>query len=348
MSRPLNEQLLSITRLGRSFTDSVDDAIVNPLHDGADPWVTRLGDTYYYCNATRDGRIEVWRSNSPLTREDPATVWTPPAHGWNSRQVWAPELHHIAGRWYIYYSASDGRNANHRMGVLRATSDDPQGTYEDLGQLYTGDDVTSRTNNRWAIDGTVLQLRGQLYFIWSGWQDDRDVQHLYIAEMSDPATISSSRMQLCANNCHAWEHVGEDRGERGLHEGPAILRRHGRVFLIYSASGSWQHTYKLGMLWMDSDADPMDPASWTKHDQPVFESTDEVFGVGHCSFTTTPDGQDVMLYHAKKSRRDGWDRRVHAQLFDWDEDGLPAFGQPIMPGQPIRPPTRTTPQRRAA
>jgi GH43 family beta-xylosidase len=348
MSRPLDIDLLTITRLSGGRESSSSQELSNPLYDGADPWVVHHGEIHYSCNSRHDGAIEVWRSDCFPHRGESKVVWTPPRGAWNSHQVWAPELHHIHGRWYIYYAASTGRNANHRMGVLGATTEDPQGPYEDLGQLYTGDDIAGRTNNRWAIDGTVLQLRGQLYFIWSGWEAEHDVQHLYIAEMSDPATISSKRVQLCANNCYEWEHVGNSRNERGLHEAPAILRHNGRVFVVYSCSGSWQHTYKLGMIWMDSDADPMDPANWTKHGVPVFESTDEVFGVGHCSFTTTTDGQDVMLYHAKKSRREGWDRRVHAQLFGWDEDGLPDFGTPITPGEPIIPPTRTTPQRRAA
>src|SRR5437762_6615306 len=228
MSRPLDIDLLSITCLGGTGLggrSTAAERLVNPLFDGADPWVVRHGETHYFCNACANGAIEVWRSDDFPNRGERKTVWTPPRHGWNSHQVWAPELHHIHGRWYIYYTASNGRNANHRMGVLGATTDDPQGPYEDLGQLYTGDDIAGRTNNRWAIDGTVLQLRGQLHFIWSGWESDHDVQHLYIAEMSDPATISSNRVQLCPNNCFEWEHVGETRDERGLHEGPASLRR---------------------------------------------------------------------------------------------------------------------------
>ena len=146
------------------------------------------------------------------------------------------------------------------MGVLEAATDDPQGPYVDRGMLYTGDDVATGPHNRWAIDGTVLDLRGQLYFLWSGWADQRDVQHLYIARMSDPCTIASNRVQLCPNDCHPWERVGERHAERGLHEGPQVLVRNGRVFLVYSCSGSWQPTYKLGLLHMDAAADPIDPA----------------------------------------------------------------------------------------
>jgi GH43 family beta-xylosidase len=300
----------------------------NPLYHGADPWVTRHEDSYYLCQAGPDGRIEVWKSDTLTHRGEREVVWTPPKRGWNSAEVWAPELHCVDGRWYIYYAASDGQNHHHRMGVLESTGD-ARGPYIDRGQLYTGDDLPGRTDNRWAIDGTLLHLHGQLYFIWSGWEDERDIQHLYIATLSDPCTVSSNRVRLCDNNTHLWEHVGETRGQRGLNEGPQVLARHGRIFLIYSCSGSWQHTYKLGMLQLDARSNPMDPGNWRKSPRPVFESTPEVFGVGHCCFTTSPDGQeDWILFHSKRDRREGWDRVVRAQRFEWRADGSPVFGRP--------------------
>ena len=235
------------------------------------------------------------------------------------------------------------------MGVLKSVTEDAQGAYEDLGQLYTGDDLANRTNNRWAIDGTVLELNEQLYFVWSGWVDQRDVQHLFIATMSDPATISSNRVKICPNDSYDWELVGESRSQRGLHEGPAFLHRNGRVFLIYSCSGSWQASYKLGMLSMRENANPMDPASWTKHPRPVFNSTDHVFGIGHCSFTTSTDGsEDWIIYHSKNSQKDGWDRSVHAQRFSWTVNGLPLFGAPIAPSEKVVVPAGRPMRKRAA
>ena len=137
-------------------------------------------------------------------------------------------------------------------------------------------------------------------------------------------------MRLCANDTYAWERVGESSGERGLNEGPTVLRRNGRTFLIYSCSGSWQATYKLGMLVADDRASVLDPASWTKVARPVFASTSDVFGVGHCSFTTSADGrQDFIVYHSKTARREGWDRVVRAQPFGWTTDGMPDFGRPM-------------------
>jgi GH43 family beta-xylosidase len=311
----------------------VADTFTNPLYRGADPWVVRHDGWYYLCQSGAGGRIEVWKSRTLTHRGECRVVWTPPSRGWNRAQVWAPELHHVRGRWYIYYAASDGRNANHRIGVLAATSDDPQNPFEDAGQLYTGDDVATRSYNRWAIDGTVFELRDQLYFAWSGWERDDDIQHLYVAPMSNPTTISGSRVRLCPNDCHPWERVGERRSERGLHEGPQVLVRNGRIMLVYSCSGSWQPTYKLGMLSMSEHAEPLEPASWSKFTAPVFESTRDVFGVGHCCFTQSPDGtEDWILYHSKRFRHDCWSREVRAQRFTWRDDGFPDFGRPIPSG----------------
>jgi GH43 family beta-xylosidase len=103
------------------------------------------------------------------------------------------------------------------------------------------------------------------------------------------------------------------------------------------------------MLSMNENADPMNPASWTKHPAPVMDSTDHVFGIGHCSFTTSPDGrEDWILFHAKKSRREGWDRHVFAQPFGWSAGGLPVFGRPVDPGQELAAPTARPSRQRAA
>lgn len=308
----------------------------NPLYRGADPWIAQRDGHYYLSQSGPGQSIIIWKSSSLTQRGQGNIVWQAPRWGWNCAQIWAPELHYLNGRWYIYYAASTGDNADHRMGVLESRTDDPQGPYLDRGMLYTGDDIAGRKNNRWAIDGTVLQIHSKLYFIWSGWEDQRDIQSLYIARMENPWTIASNRVKLCANDTYTWERVSESPRQRGLHEGPAALRRNGKIYLTYSCSGSWQASYKLGLLVADENADPMDPASWTKLPRPVFAPTADVFGVGHCSFVTSPDGkEDWIVYHAKTEKREGWRREVRMQPFIWQADGLPEFGTPIPSGQPL-------------
>ena len=263
--------------------------------------------------------------------------------GWNTSEIWAPELHYMRGKWYIYYAADSGENEDHRMGVLESVTEDPQGAYTDRGMLYTGDEIETGANNRWAIDGTPLEMGGKLYFLWSGWEGLADEQWLYIAEMADPWTIRTNRVKLAENDEYLWERVSESMDERGLNEGPQILENDGVVYVIYSVSGSWQPAYKLAQLSIRADAVPMEPGNWTKPDSPVFTGSDVVHGVGHASFTTSPDGsEDWVLYHTKVDTIPGWDRVVHLQPFTWTENG-PDFGAAVPAGVPLRLPSGERP-----
>src|SRR5690606_32041716 len=84
-----------------------------------------------------------------LTRfEREERVWTAPDSSWNSYNHWAPELHSIGGKWYIYYAASLHQGPPffaQRTGVLEAA--DPFGPYVDKGMIYTGDDGREVTHN---------------------------------------------------------------------------------------------------------------------------------------------------------------------------------------------------------
>lgn len=309
------------------------ETFCNPIAPGADPWVVWHEGYYYWCSSENDLGVAVYRSETLTARGEKVIVWRAPETGPHSREVWAPELHRLDDRWYIYVAASNGRNETHRMIVLEGTSDLPTGEFRFKSELYTGDNLIGGAPNRWAIDGTVLEVRGQRYMIWSGWADERDQQWLYVAEMLNPWTLSGSRVRLCANDDHLWERIDETSATRGLNEGPQILRRNDRVFVIYSASASWEVTYKLGMLELAPGSDPLDPAAWRKDPKPVLQATAQTWGVGHNCFVKSPDGsEDWIVYHAKLETTPNWNRAIHAQPFSWTDDDRPVFGAPIAAG----------------
>lgn len=295
----------------RVFTNPV-------LPAGADPWVIRHGDDYFYCGSAR-GSIFVGKSAS--LREIGANrkkVFTPPPGTAYSRELWAPELHFLDNRWFVYFAADDGNNEKHRMWVLRSKTGDAQGQYELMGRLDTGD--------RWAIDGSVFEWNDKRYFIWSGWQGTENVaQNIYIAPMANPWTLGGKRVLISKPEL-PWELNGRPL----INEGPTALRHGDRLFIVYSASGSWTDDYCLGRLDF-LGGDPLRAKNWTKHPQAVFARTETVFGPGHASFVN--DGKrDWIVYHAARRAGSGWERDVRMQPFEWNADGTPDFGAPLSPG----------------
>jgi GH43 family beta-xylosidase len=315
------------------------NTFVNPLlSSGPDPWVIKKDNLYYYTH-TLGNRIAIWRTTkmSELKNALVQTIWSAPATGPNSQNIWAPEIHFINNKWYAYYAADDGNNANHRMYVLENSSPNPlQGTWESKGKI-------SDPTDKWAIDGTVFEHNGQLYFIWSGWEGDVDGrQDIYIAKMQNPWTIEGDRVLISAPTFD-WEKLGTP--DVDVNEGPEIIKNPaGKVFLTYSASGCWNDDYSLGLLTLKDGGNPLIAADWTKTPSPVFtkNTSGEAYGPGHNSFFNSADGtEDWILYHANPSSGQGCGntRSPRMQKFTWNADGTPAFGQPVAAGAAVTKPS---------
>lgn len=297
------------------------------MQDGADPWVYKHTDNYYYFTKTTGGDVTIWKSKT-LTGIDAAEETRVVQTGCCG--IWAPEIHYINNAWYIYYAKDDGNNINHRMYVMENTNADPmQGNWVYKGQI-------TDSSNKWAIDGTVLNNGGSMYFIWSGWPDGSDgQQNLYIAHMSNPWTIDSART-LISTPTNSWE----TNQYPNVNEGPQVIIRNGVINLVYSASGSWSNDYCLGLITAGTGSSLLQASSWTKRSQPIFQSANGLYGPGHHSFTKSPDGtEDWILYHTAKFNGAGWNREIRAQKFTWNIDNTPNLGAPVNPNTPIAAPS---------
>ena len=305
----------------------------NPLVlQRADPHAMLHTDGYYYYTATvpEYDRIELRRARSlnDLGRAEARTVWRKHASGIMGAHIWAPEIHHIDGKWYIYFTA--GRAEDKwaiRLYALENSSPNPlEGEWIEKGQIKTEWETFS-------LDATTFAHKGQRYLVWTQRRPEPELKatNIYIARMDTPVSITGTPVMLTTPE-YDWEKV-----KFLVNEAPAVLVKNGKVFLTYSASAT-DASYSLGMLTASADANLLDAAAWTKSKLPVFKSSDAngQWGPGHNSFTTTPDGKtDVLVYHARNYREIKGDslldpnRHTRAQAIRWRTDGTPDFGAPV-------------------
>lgn len=314
--------LAAVPAMAREAPRPADATFTNPiLPSGPDPWVIAHRGVYYYTH-TLGNRIALWRTAdvTDLANAERRVVWTAPGSGPNAHSIWAPELHRVRDKWYLYYSATAAgfKDDKHRaIFVLENAAANPlEGEWVDRGRVNTA---------RPGIDGTVFERDGTWYFAYSPYIGA--VSGLAIARMADPWTLTGDETVI-ARPDKPWE----DRGGRRILEGPQFLQGPaGRLFMSYSAGACWSDDYALGLLEAKRGGDLLDAASWTKQPQPVLTSGNGVFATGHNGFFRSPDGrEDWIIYHANPGPGMGCTakRAPHMQKIAWTTAGEPRFGPP--------------------
>lgn len=293
----------------------------------ADPWVIKADDGGYYFTASVPEfdviEIRYAKTLKGLSQAKPRVIWEKHTTGPMSIDIWAPEMHYIDGRWYIYYAASDvNKRFHNRMFVLGLEGDDPMtGTWRELGRLKTERDAFS-------LDATTFSVGDKRYAIWAQQDEAKSYNTgLVIAQMVTP-TQTASPETIITEPLLDWERLGFK-----VNEGAAVLKKHGKVFVSYSASAT-DERYAMGLLWANETADLLDAKSWHKLDQPIFTTQAELkrYGPGHNSFVTAEDGKtDLMFYHARNYLKlqgtpltDG-NRHTHYRAITWSDEGFPEF-----------------------
>jgi len=273
------------------------DKVVNPVGRGiADPTIAyHDGKYYWYFTCIFGAFISSFDSLDQWTTDNavPVDFSVAPV----TDDIWAPELHFIDGHWYIYYTA--GKDANHRMYVLRSRTSDVASGFEYAGQI-------NEWSNKWAIDASVFEYKGEMYFTWSGWEGDTNVQqNIYIAKMSSPTTLSSERVCISVPT-YDWEKQG---GSPLVNEGPYAIVKGDYLSILYSASGSWCDDYCIGQLLFEG-GDVLNPNNWRKHSEPILQKDPDLFyGPGHCCVTTDEKGVLWLVFHATIESGSGWNSR---------------------------------------
>ncbi|OCL06711.1 glycoside hydrolase family 43 protein [Glonium stellatum] len=276
-----------------------------------DPYVI-FAQEKFFMTFTAGDRVEIWRSKSLINFGATAskhTLWRPPEGTEYSADIWAPELHALRGRWYIYFAAAHPAHGNpsHRMWVLGGPpmyQDPCNGPWEFLGRIH------GMPDDHWAVDGTVVELDDELYFIYSGWpipnpSESDLIQQLFVIKLSSPTEAASQPVLICAPD-EPWE----KSGAHGINEGPQFLCAPDGSWkgIVYSCAGSWTKDYKMTTLQF-LGGDPLHADSWKKGQRPLLETREgPPWGPGHGSFVEF-GGEILGIFHGTDGPGDGWNNR---------------------------------------
>lgn len=298
----------------------------------ADPYVVKAPDGSYYFTASVPAYDRIILRHSltleGLREAEEVTIWEAHTSGPMGKHIWAPEMHFIFGKWYIYFAAGDYEDKwKIRPYVLECTGRDPlTDPWLEKGRMEPAeeDEFSFRA---FSLDATIFENKGEYYYVWAEKVGvGKMISNLYIARMESATRLATVQVLLTTPD-YDWERVGF-----WVDEGPAVVKHGEMIYLTFSASATGA-CYCMGMLSIHRDADMLDPQMWKKERYPVVKTDPKkgIYGPGHNSFTKDEEGRDVCVFHARTypeiTGDPLYDPNRHTMLMpvEWDSEGRPVF-----------------------
>lgn len=303
------------------------------IEQRADPFICRSREgIYYFTGSVPEYDRIVLRSADTiegLKEAKEEVLWRKHDKGPQGFHIWAPELHYVMGKWHIYYAAGEAENIwKIRPYVLVCDSGNPmKGPWRELGRMQAAEE-DEFSFQAFSLDATVFEHRGEWYYVWAEKTGvGKQISNLYLAKMASPNRLATVQVLLTTPD-YAWERV-----DYWVNEGPAVIRKDGKLFLTFSASATGA-CYCMGMLYIDEDREILDPNNWRKLPDPVLQTDRDkgIYGPGHNSFVKGEDGiTDLCIYHARQyeeiEENPLYDPNRHTMIMPvkWNKNGFPYF-----------------------
>ena len=299
----------------------------------ADPYIYKHTDGVYYFTASVPKYdkiiLRTARTIEGLKSAEEHIIWRKHDKGPMSVHIWAPEIHYLDNKWYIYFAAGDRDDIwNIRPYILECEDKDPiTGSWVERGKIQSADKDQFSFQD-FSLDPTVFESNGKRFCVWAEKVNiGKKISNIYIAEMESACKLKTSQVLLSSPD-YDWERIGF-----WVNEGPAVIKKNGKIFLTYSASETGA-CYCIGMLYANEEDNLLDPRVWSKSKKPVICTDEEkgIYGPGHNSFTVSEDGKkDLMIYHARQHTEiEGdplYEPNRHTMLMEvrWNKEGFPCF-----------------------
>ncbi|MDR1342776.1 MAG: glycoside hydrolase family 43 protein [Prevotellaceae bacterium] len=260
-----------------------------------DPFIMLHSGTYYaYGTSSPDG-IVVYTS-------DDLTTWRIPKNNlalskadvWADRWFWAPEVYHVNGKFYMYYSADEH--------ICAAVADNPLGPFrqEVAKPMIEGEKC---------IDNSLfVDDDGTAYLYFDRFNDGLNI---WVAELEDNLMeVKPETMKPCIHVSQAWEEVWPR-----VNEGAFVIKHNGIYYMTYSANSYESPFYGIGVA---TAASPQGP--WTKYDRnPIYQNVGELVGIGHSAMFTDKEGRLRVVFHSHRSKTAIQPRIMHIGTVTFEE-----------------------------
>ncbi|HWT94993.1 MAG TPA: glycoside hydrolase family 43 protein, partial [Solirubrobacteraceae bacterium] len=284
----------------------------NPVLPGdyPDPSVVRVG-ADFYATATSDRWAPVFpvlHSRDLVTWEQVGSVLSDAPDWAGGKRFWAPEITYAHGRFVVLYA---GLQRPGRFCIGVATAARAAGPWRDRGPL------TCRDSG--AIDPVAVRREdGTHWLVWKakGHGGGLSAQQVDLARLR----VLGTALPLIAP---------ERTYERGVTEGPSLVKRGPWWYLVYSGGNCCRPpcTYVTAVARSQNLLGPYEKAR-----RPILESSPTLRCPGHGTLVDLPDGRLFFLHHAYAAA-DVLNRRRQGVLTRaWvDDDGWLRMGTDRLP-----------------
>ena len=242
----------------------------------ADPFIMLYEGNYYAYGTHHRNGIEVYTSkNLKEWRRSGLALHKRDSYG--EKWFWAPEVYHINGKFYMYYTAEQR--------ICVATADSPIGPFKQVKQepMHPG---------KHTIDNTLfIDDDGTPYLLYVVINKGFGI---YISELEkDYMTIKPGTETLCIRPKQRWEKM-----EGKVNEGPSIVKHNGTYYLLYSGNGYTSQKYGIGYATAQNIRGP-----WRKSpDNPILQLPRNLVGSGHGAPFYDKRGRLHYVFHAHYSK----------------------------------------------
>ena len=242
----------------------------------ADPFILLYKGTYYaYGTHAADG-IEVYTSKDLRSWDKSENLALNKNNSFGEKWFWAPEVYHVNGKFYMYYSADEH--------ICVATSDSPLGPFRQTVQKPMLEEEKAIDNSLFVDDD------GKAYLFFVRFNDGLNV---WVAELeNDLMTLKKETMHPCIHVSQSWEEVWPR-----VNEGPFVIKHKGVYYMTYSANSYESPFYGVGCA---TATEIM--GDWEKYpDNPLLQNPDGLQGVGHSAIFRDKKKNLRIVFHAHHS-----------------------------------------------